>query len=835
MTTPNPTQHAQAFAANMGKRLSAFIQSEVKKAGDAGDIRIDAAQAKAAMAHSTNMRRHDVPRHAYDKDGNRVPLPEVLKDEFNPMYRDAQGIMAAARYLPGDLNRVNTSPSPAQPLKDMREVWPVLALVPAMAFAPLLHWVLVVAALMVYAICTRTSDRVGVFGNLWYIVFGTTWKTGIFLGPIFLYLVLFAPGWLASSVLPLWMCIKAYWWLLDRQEKADPNARAKALFGQVQHLTRTGFATQTADEDIKHVAARQEQANAVAADTAPRMDIDATATGYFTGRGSLNSPDEGKNMTFTGTNIGPGMLAFGTSGTGKTHTFLRPVMKEVARASKAAAHPSLRYGVFLMCQKGDLPPEGMAIFPGYRLISPEDYIHPKTGEIIKASSFAPMQGLNAEQVTQLIGDIFSTTGVIWDKASEEFFLYLAIAMECAKSMGLKFVPMLDKDGKATGKNVEVKWNLETLFRLAISDAQVNAVLKTIAAVDQRTVQQGRPSPVAQHPLMDKSFAYFKDNYNKLAENTRSSVKFTISSWITDSVNRHILPWMEAEEGVRVEDVFKGESMGLYCPEARYGKTATLMLAIVRARLYNFAKNRAGGWEVGGTQAMIIWDEFALGIGKGTMEAQMAPIQRSLGLSVILATQTIEQVRTVMGREAADTLLDNYTKNVVCFSSSAATYEYLADKLGTYRALVPSSRSKEAPVAIDYYGTLRAKELAGTPGVTYYDQERLENKQTKAAPSMFDKGLFNVRAIGAGQDSNTLYKNVPDADVHTRYIEAGLLSMEEAKVFDPNEMSRYLAFKFHAFFCMDIGGQRRYDVVHLGPKNTPKTTSAANDAQVKKTA
>ena len=831
MNTNQITQDAQAVALRTGKRLAGFIQAEAKKAGDTGDIRIESSQIKAALASSANLLRCDVPRAAHDKSGKRVPVPADLKDEFNPLFKDSRGVNVAANQLPPDFDdKPCNVPSPAHPLLAQREVWPVLATVPFMALSGI-HWSFGLAVLLAYAFFARTDDQSNFLGNLFYIVLGTSWKTKVFLAPVFLFLVFAAPGWLASAVLPMWMFLKAYFWLNNHNYKADPAGRAKALFGQAQHLTRTGYATQSDHEDKMHAAERQRQADAAVQDTAPLMDIDMQATGYFTGRGSLNSPDEGKNMVFTGTDLGAAMLAVGTTGTGKTFAVLTPLMKELARVNLVATNPMQRYGLFLMDDKGDLPPRGMAIFKGFKLLSPEPFLDRTTGNVIAPSAFAPMEGLNAEQVTQLIGDIYAAEGQIWDMAAQGKFLYTLIAMECAIEMGLRLVPMFNKEGKYTGANVPVKWNLETTFRLASSDAQAQSLLRTIASVDTREKKEGRPSPADAHPLMASAFRYFQDNYNKLADATRSSVNFNVGAWITDSVNRHMKLWWEAEKGVRIEDIFQGAAMGLYCPEFRYGAVGKLVNCMVRARLYNFVKNRSSTWEAGGTRAMLIWDEFALGIGKGEMESNILPIQRSLGLTSVFATQTITEVRARMGKDRADALLDNLTKNIVCLKTDAESYEYLAKKMGTFRSLVPSSRSKEAPVAIDYYGTQRAKDLAGFDGVVFYDQDRLEQKQTKAAASAFENGaLINLKAFGSGKDNNKLYKNVHDDDAHTRYIDAGLLSMEERPVFDTGEISRLLDFKFHAFVALDRAGARRFDICHLGPKEP-----AANDTQATKAA
>lgn len=66
------------------------------------------------------------------------------------------------------------------------------------------------------------------------------------------------------------------------------------------------------------------------------------------------------------------------------------------------------------------------------------------------------------------------------------------------------------------------------------------------------------------------------------------------------------------------------------------------------------------------------------------------------LNELLDKFPTEKLRARMGKDRADALLDNLTKNIVCLSTDTESYEYQPKKLGTFRALVPSSRSKEAP-------------------------------------------------------------------------------------------------------------------------------------------
>lgn len=824
MTTNTIVQNAQNIAAKTGKRTVAFIRDEARKAVDFSNIRIDGDQIKGALARAANLLRPDVPRAAFTKEGKRVPVPADLKDEFNPMYKDATGVLMASKLLLDDVaDKPNTTPSPAAPLIALREVWPILATVPFMPLAGL-HWSCSVAILGSYAFLAKTDNRSSFLGNLKYIALGRSWKEAVILGPLFAYLIFAAPGALASGVLPLWMCWKAFAWLKNRNYQVDPKGRAKKLYGITQHLTRPGYATETDHEDKMHTVARQEQVNAVVADKAPLVDIGATATGFYTGRGSLNSPDEGKNMVLSGTDLGPGMLVLGSSGTGKTYTVLIPFLKEISRINKVAKAPEERHGMLVMDNKGELPLIGCGIYEDYLLLSPEPVWDPANQRLVPATPFNPIEGLNAEQAVKLLGDIHEAeTGSVWDMATMEKHLYTAIALECAKMLNIRSCPVISKEGVYQNRSVKVAWTLGRIEAYTKSDEDRQTIVYTLASIDSRAKEKNKPSPVAQHPLMEKAFKYFQENYNKLADNTKSSVNFTVSAWSMKTLNRYMGAWWETETGVSIEDVFKGKAIGLYCPKSRYGLAGQLIESMVRQRLYNHLLSRGKGWEKGGTRAMFVWDEFALGIGKGEMEANIAPIQRSLGMSSIFATQTITEAVARMGRERADAFLDNVGKNIICLASNEETYEFLSKKMGTYRGFTPSSRSKEAPVAIDFYGTLRAKDLAGIDGVEIYDQERLENKQTKAPKSMFTHGMLpNFEAMRGMKDADKLYKNVRDEDAFIRYPDAGLLSMEEKRVFEASELARLLKFRFHAFCMVHRGGAPRFDVVHLGPKAVPAT-------------
>ncbi len=51
----------------------------------------------------------------------------------------------------------------------------------------------------------------------------------------------------------------------------------------------------------------------------------------------------------------------------------------------------------------------------------------------------------------------------------------------------------------------------------------------------------------------------------------------------------------------------------------------------------------------------------------------------------------ERLRARMGKDRADALLDNVGKNIICLATDAESHESLANKMGTFRALAPSSK------------------------------------------------------------------------------------------------------------------------------------------------
>lgn len=797
------------------EQLTAYVNKTIKESSTIDDVRIDNEMIRQALALKANLARWDVPKKAYIKDSSgkekEVPVPADLHDQFNILYMDARGVNVASNYLYSDLfNTGDCGPSPAEPLVRAREVLPVLATVPAMAFAGV-HWLVPVSVFVAYTLLAEGKSNMPMWQRFAYIAGGSNKATFMLLAPAMAWLVFAAPGWLASAVLPLWMTMKASSWMANRHQKEDLDERAMKLHGQKQHLLRTGLATQTFLEYQMHKDARQEQANRAAKDTSPLFDIGAEATGHFASLGSVNSPDEGKNMVFSGLDMGAGFTVIGQSGTGKTYTVLQPLMREIARMNAEATKPEEKQGLLLMDDKGDLPLVAFKVFEHFRLIAPEDVYDKETGKLIaKAAKFNPMQNMNAEQVTEMIGEIFMTTGDVWDKATREKFLFTLIVLEFA----LVHLPrvgdccralIMEKDGTIGKQFVPLKWTLKTLFELVLNDNKVRHVLFAMSSIDKKERLEGKGSFIDKNPLLPSAFNYFNAR-KELGDNTRSSVDFTVSSWRTDSVNRHMAPWWDCEFGVKIEDVFKGDAIGIYAPKFRYGLTGLLINTIARSRYYNFLFNRSSTWEEGGTRAPLMWDEFALGIGSGRMESDIAAVIRSLGGSLILATQTLSEVFARIGDETrAKALLNNVMKNFICFKSDETTYDYIMKNTGTFRALIPSSRSKEAPVALDYYGTYRAKQIMGDDSLPIYDQERLEGKQleeTKVVPRT--------------------YRNLSDEDSKVRFLDTGTLSMEIMPVFEKETISRLLNYNFHAFMYIYRGGMPRYDLVRTGPKSTSRT-------------
>lgn len=716
--------------------------------------------------------------------------------------------------------------------------WALLLIVPALVLYSMEH----VQAGLGYGFTGSSGGKLGFVGNVF--------KIALFAA------IIYAPWWVRLAIWPWIPFMAAY--------KMLPGVRNLAtieqeLADQDFHFNRGNTLITTPAyiaEYKEHVEGRKRQAAVCKADATPYLNYGFTATGIMTSLGSLNSPDKGMLMGETVKQLCPGMIAFGPPGSGKTTGVLRPLMYELYAAQERTGQ---KVGMFVLDNKaGALPMEAAMLIPGFKLITPVDKVLPN-GAVLKATPFAMMNGLNADEAAETMSKLLSKGDKsIWPGAGvrlmSKFFLILEVAARLYKEGRLLPLDTLmpyetkDESGQKVTKMVPantvileeswLKWNVINAVRL-LSDVKLVAALTFLI-------------PSSEFDKDDHLYqaACYRDEYLSLSDATRTSIQMTATTWTNAMTgNREMRNWLTAadDDGVNVEDVFQGAHMGLYCPFNKFGIPGTVAEEFAKYRLYKFAQSRGDEaiWSKtpGQTYAVIIEDEFQNNIGTGEQLSAIAPMMRSLGLGYVGATQSYEGIESRIGAPQTEALLDVFRNLVGMGNMSEKTQTYFTKRLGTVAKIKPcvSADEEKQACGIGFESSCIAISQGARGNTELYDQERLENTTVSynegtsgpnmagtnplsrfmvAEANMFSimKSSNNVGSVSRG--SSLSYKHVSNENVHKRFVHGVKVMMQNMPVYEKEQHGRILYTSRKALVLLNRGEHPRLDIVETSRVSSP---------------
>lgn len=120
-----------------------------------------------------------------------------------------------------------------------------------------------------------------------------------------------------------------------------------------------------------------------------------------------------------------------------------------------------------------------------------------------------------------------------EKEVLEFHLYLFIALDFAKSIGIKNIHMQQTDGLLAQEPFSIAWPSKQLvspFVLLTHFERVrDTLLLTIELMDEKFKEKGVSSVIALHPLMPKAIAYFK-KYKSLPPEEKNRLNEAVIDW-----------------------------------------------------------------------------------------------------------------------------------------------------------------------------------------------------------------------------------------------------------------------------------------------------------------
>jgi type IV secretory pathway TraG/TraD family ATPase VirD4 len=396
--------------------------------------------------------------------------------------------------------------------------------------------------------------------------------------------------------------------------------------------------------------ARQIQAVNAYKDKSTFIDL-GFATGSMASIGDVYGPDNGKRMGLTVNDASNHVFVFGSTRSGKTSSIIKPIVKVLVNED---------VGLFVGDGKGALAKECDQMV---KVISPET-----------VDNYNVFTSLPNHQFASVIRNMFAPKG---RSKGNPFFDNWA---ETILNFGKVFHEELVKAHKSRNSLTGI---INVISQMAVAESDINdhSIVKDL---------EGNPDLFTPGTLLNNAVNVMVE-VQGLANETRSSIFGSVNGMLYPFIqNQDLLKWADSETNdIDLNSLLKGAKFGLCLPEKQYGLAGACIQVLTKTLINTAIYNRGEGWKSMECQKRVfcVIDECHILL---TEEDQtMLTVGAGLGISFIEATQTLENLKDVLGDDKAFGFLDCF-RSVATFKSSQATYKYVADRVGEGNLKVTNS-------------------------------------------------------------------------------------------------------------------------------------------------
>lgn len=496
---------------------------------------------------------------------------------------------------------------------------------------------------------------------------------------------------------------------------------------------------------------RQEQIISASADKSPLIIL-ATAQGHLAVEKVSYAPDRGVTMALSRRDLTMHVFGFGNTGKGKSTSIVRGTLIQIK------AHGGM--GGFIRDGKQTLAAEMRQIIdimvePGIRLallegLTAKQVVIALNTFILLGKGKDPLWENGAALLVEHAATIhealvahekvFRQAAIRRTRALESQLDYLVLEMARMEKQGHDMV-----QARAAFNEVKVKhdqwakrrdgdrkylWNIDTLYRVinAINETELRGgvdvpgkTMREMADFLGYNAQERRmlDAPDTIHPDigantdLENSLGYVFGAWCALDKGQRSS--FAMNVFMNciiplmrgkDFRDADGTPWSMLETGVDLGQALYGKWVGMNVNANDHGRSADLIQSLVRQRIYSGVLKRAkygNKWmqALPGQLPLIdCCDECQLVVGKE--EANMAPIGRSLGITLAFFTQGIENIAARFDDKNETAKFVNTFQSVIALDCSPETKHYLAERFGE----VMKIKTPNHAIGLNYTGTLK---------------------------------------------------------------------------------------------------------------------------------
>lgn len=413
-----------------------------------------------------------------------------------------------------------------------------------------------------------------------------------------------------------------------------------------------------------------------------------TSTGLLAARGDFFAPSCDLPIGLGASDARQHVLILGGTGSGKTSGILRPLCTQITVDKNA--------GLVILDGKGRLPQELAEKLKGVKLIDP-------------AKTRISLIGRLEPEI--LVSTLAETLG---GKTQDPFWINAPSAL-------LRAAAVLAKAGG------DESWTLTHISRMIVDDDFRGKFIK------------GLPESVETQPATREALIYFATEWPNLDKETKANIMISARTWLSTLAGHpDLLKWSSAklsEEDYSLEEVLKGGRVGILLPAYRYGKAGPAATALLKASIYQGLKARADSKDPNVRPLFMVIDE-AQDVAT-TDDVAMLSIGRSLGLSMIAATQGVEGIVSRLGRETTDAWLSIFSNLLVLQGGSPSTDDLVTRRLGvSWKPMVDSVEGWAVRSAIQAQAVSGVLAAAQTqPSLRpFVNESALGNSSTKGVIS-----------------------------------------------------------------------------------------------------
>lgn len=604
--------------------------------------------------------------------------------------------------------------------------------------------------------------------------------------------------------------------------RAQKRNRALRLAFQGQKATMES----TGSLQLAHVKARAKQA-ARAREDFSGLVVLGKAKGVFTRLHDGYAPDEGLPFGLTLNDLAQHLIIFGASGTGKTGSVLRHLLRLLmGERVQSGLTKSIGTGLVLMDGKGSLGEELRGV-PGYTLIEPA------------ADVVVPLiAGLTPQEVAETLCELStkkdneggSDTASHFKGHGHNFLVQAGLLLEAFVAADKARVQREMSEPDATDVKRSWHWTIKDLHRVSgLMTAAANKYTGSALAnlIDEGLLHDYLDTTGPRHELLVAAVQYAKIDLGNIEERERSSIISTANGWMTPLLlDERILPWSRAEEGFDVTQVLRGAWIGLNLPELKYNRAGRLVQGLLKRRIFNALRDRADrDWMAAGESPVICVIDEAHELVTAA-DRMILPVARSLGGRMVYATQHFESFSVAFDSEpAAHRFLADFS-SFVSFRANPKTYEWVNQRLGEVDAYVAS----EQGATVDYRFTAKLALSSPLLDPAHPMREQLRNLRLQGAGAV-DERLLRARPQFSAKDArsrelhdhNERIDEMTLASLSIRPVTSG--EWKKRPLLEPQDWSVYTAEDGVAVAEVMRAGCRRRDIVsceYLGPLNTSRS-------------